>query len=173
MFLWNVTFHQQFVLVQTGFEMLLSRKQLIVSICYAISFNIEKMEKEVEISNGDSYITEESSSEYESESDSMNETEDSDSDTEIDNVNNSNSSYNVAVPGLSMNDMQSHLHTLTRASIYLSVLLSHVQNFTWQVNHMTTLQQVCSVIDLLHVQNFIWQVNHMPTLQQVCPVIVL
>ena len=55
------------------------------------------MESELEISDKDSYIIEESSSEYESESDSMNETEDSESDTEINDLNNSNSSYNVAV----------------------------------------------------------------------------
>ena len=42
------------------------------------------MENELEMSNEDSYIIEESSSEYESESDSMNGTEDSDSDTEFD-----------------------------------------------------------------------------------------
>ena len=42
------------------------------------------MENELEMSNEDSYIIEESSSEYESESDSMNGPEDSDSDTEFD-----------------------------------------------------------------------------------------
>ena len=52
------------------------------------------MEKELEMSDEDSYIIEESSSEYESESDSMNGMEDSDSDTEFD-VN--DSCYNVAV----------------------------------------------------------------------------
>ena len=52
------------------------------------------MENKLEMRNEDSYITEESNSEYESESDSMNGTEDSYSDTEID-VN--NSSYNVAI----------------------------------------------------------------------------
>ena len=46
------------------------------------------------MSNEDSYIREESRSEYESESDSMNGTEDSDSGTEFD-VN--NSSYNVPI----------------------------------------------------------------------------
>ena len=52
------------------------------------------MENELEMSNEDSYIIEESSSEYESGSDSMNGTENSDSDTELD-VN--NSSYNVII----------------------------------------------------------------------------
>ena len=61
---------------------------------YTVYFDLEKMENELEMSNEDSYIIEESSSEYESESDSMNGTEDSDSDTEFD-VN--NSSYNVAI----------------------------------------------------------------------------
>ena len=42
-----------------------------------------------------------------------------------------------------MNDMQSHLHTPTHASIYLGMLLSHMQNFIWRVNHMPMLQQVC------------------------------
>ena len=51
------------------------------------------MENELEMSDEDSYIIEDSSSEYESESDSMNGTEDSDSNTEFD-VNNS---YNVAI----------------------------------------------------------------------------
>ena len=46
------------------------------------------------MSDEDSYIIEESSSEYESESDSMNGTKDLDSDTELD-IN--NSSYNVAI----------------------------------------------------------------------------
>ena len=46
------------------------------------------MEKELEMRDEDSYIIEDSSSEYESESDSMNGTEDSDSNTEFD-VNNS------------------------------------------------------------------------------------
>ena len=35
--------------------------------------------------------------------------------------------------GLSMNGMQSHLHVPTRASIYLGMLLSQVQNFIWRV----------------------------------------
>ena len=62
--------------------------------------------------------------------------------------------------------MQSHLHTPTYASIYLDmlfqchcatiVLLScyHMQNFTWQVNHMPTLPQVCSVIlfQIIHLK---------------------
>ena len=52
------------------------------------------MENELEMSDEDSFIIEESSREYESESDSMNGTEDTDSDTEFD-VN--NSSYNVAI----------------------------------------------------------------------------
>ena len=52
------------------------------------------MEKELEMSDEDSYIIEESSSEYESESGSMNGMEDSDSDNESD-VN--NSSYSVAI----------------------------------------------------------------------------
>ena len=51
------------------------------------------MENELEMSDEDSYIIEDTSSEYESESDSMNGTEDSDSNTEF-NVNNS---YNVAI----------------------------------------------------------------------------
>ena len=65
-----------------------------------------------------------------------------------------------------MNGMQSHLHTPTYASIYLDmlfqchcatiVLLScyHMQNFTWQVNHMPTLLQVCSVIlfQIIHLK---------------------
>ena len=55
---------------------------------YTVYFDLEKMENELEMSNEDSYIIEESSSEYESESDSMNGTEDSDSDTEFD-INNS------------------------------------------------------------------------------------
>ena len=52
------------------------------------------MKKELEMSDEDSYIIEESSSEYESESDSMNGTKDLDSDTELD-IN--NSSYNVVI----------------------------------------------------------------------------
>ena len=52
------------------------------------------MENELEISDEESYIIEESSSEYESESDSMSGTEDSDSDIEFD-VN--DSSCNVAI----------------------------------------------------------------------------
>ena len=52
------------------------------------------MEIELEMSDEDIYIIEESSSEYESGSDSMNGTENSDSDTELD-VN--NSSYNVII----------------------------------------------------------------------------
>ena len=52
------------------------------------------MENELEMSDEDCYIIEDSSSEYESELDSMNGTEDSDSNTEFD-VN--NSSYNVAI----------------------------------------------------------------------------
>ena len=59
-----------------------------------VYFDLEKMKNELEMSNEDSYIIEESRSEYESEWDSMNGTEDSDSDTEFD-VN--NSSYNVAI----------------------------------------------------------------------------
>ena len=51
------------------------------------------MENKLEMSDEDSYITEESTGEYESESDSMNGTEDSDSDTEFD-VNNSSYSSN-------------------------------------------------------------------------------
>ena len=50
------------------------------------------MDKELGMSDEDSYIIEESGSEYESESGSMNGTEDSDSDTEFD-IN--NSSYNL------------------------------------------------------------------------------
>ena len=38
--------------------------------------------------------------------------------------------------GLSMNGMQSHSHLPTHDSIYLGMLLLHVQNFIWQVNHM-------------------------------------
>ena len=41
--------------------------------------------------------------------------------------------------GLSMNGVQLHLHVATYASIYLGVLSLHVQNFTWQVNSMSTL----------------------------------
>ena len=52
------------------------------------------MENKLEMSDKDSYIIEESSSEYESESGSMNGMEDSDSDNESD-VN--NSSYSVAI----------------------------------------------------------------------------
>ena len=52
------------------------------------------MDKELGMSDEDSYIIEESGSEYESESGSMNGTEDSDSDTEFD-IN--NSSYNLAI----------------------------------------------------------------------------
>ena len=52
------------------------------------------MENKLEMSDEDSYIIEESSSEYESESGSMNGMEDSDSDNESD-VN--NSSYSVAI----------------------------------------------------------------------------
>ena len=61
---------------------------------YTVYFDLEKMENELEKSNEDSYIRQESRSEYESESDSMNGTEDSDSGTEFD-VN--NSSYNVPI----------------------------------------------------------------------------
>ena len=53
----------------------------------------------------------------------------------------------LAIGGLSIG-VWSHLHTPTHASIYLVVLLSHMQNFIWQVNHMPTIQQVCSVIFL-------------------------
>ena len=52
------------------------------------------MENKLEMSDEDSYVIEESSSEYESESGSMNGMEDSDSDNESD-VN--NSSYSVAI----------------------------------------------------------------------------
>ena len=52
------------------------------------------MENELEMSDEDSFIIDESSREYESESESMNGTEDTDSGTEFD-VN--NSSYNVAI----------------------------------------------------------------------------
>ena len=53
-----------------------------------------------------------------------------------------------------MNGMQLHSHLPTHASIYLAVLLSHVQNFIRRVNRTPTLQQVCSVIALqiLHLQ---------------------
>lgn len=55
------------------------------------------MENELEMSDENSYIIEESSREYERELDSINGTEDSVSDTEIVDVNNLNFSYNVAV----------------------------------------------------------------------------
>ena len=61
---------------------------------YIINFDLEKMENKLEMSDEDSYVIEESSSEYESESGSMNGMEDSDSDNESD-VN--NSSYSVAI----------------------------------------------------------------------------
>ena len=61
---------------------------------YTDYFELEMMENELEMGDGDSYIIEKSSSEYESGSDSMNGTGDSDSDTEFD-VN--NSSYNIAI----------------------------------------------------------------------------
>ena len=56
--------------------------------------------------------------------------------------------------GLSMNDMRSHLHTATHASIYLGVLLSYMRNFIWWVNCTPTLQQVCYVIilQIIHLQ---------------------
>ena len=50
------------------------------------------------------------------------------------------------ITGLSMNGMQSHSHAPTHTSIYLGMLLSHVQNFIWVVSCTPTLQQVCSVI---------------------------
>ena len=55
---------------------------------------------------------------------------------------------------LSMNSVQSHLHVPTHASVYLGMLLSHVQNFILWVNHMPTLQQVRSVIllQIIHLQ---------------------
>ena len=44
--------------------------------------------------------------------------------------------------GLSINGMWSQLHVQTHASIYLGVLLLHVQNFIiWWVNHTPTLQR--------------------------------
>ena len=62
-----------------------------------------------------------------------------------------------------MNGMRSHSHAPTHASIYLAVLLLHVQNFIWRVHRTPTLQQVCSVISLqithlqLHVKlSFQW-----------------
>ena len=61
---------------------------------YTVYFDLEKMENELEMSDEDSYIIEERSSEYENESDSMNGMKDPDSDTEFD-IN--NSSYNVAI----------------------------------------------------------------------------
>ena len=56
--------------------------------------------------------------------------------------------------GLSMNAVWLHSHTSTHASIYLGVLLSHMQNFIWQVNCMPTLQQVSLVIllQIIHLQ---------------------
>ena len=53
-----------------------------------------------------------------------------------------------------MNVVQSQLHALTHASIYLGVLSLHVQNFVREVNCMPTLQQVCSVIllQIIHQQ---------------------
>ena len=44
-----------------------------------------------------------------------------------------------------MNDMWSHLHMPTHASSYLGVLLPHLQNLIWQVNHRSSRQQVCSL----------------------------
>ena len=43
---------------------------------------------------------------------------------------------------LSRNDVWSHSHAPTHVSIYLDMLLPHVQNFIWQVNSTPTLQQV-------------------------------
>ena len=64
---------------------------------------------------------------------------------------------------LSMNGEQLHLYLPTHASIYLGVLLMHMQNLIWQVNFTPTLRQVCSVILLqiiclqLHVNlSFHW-----------------
>ena len=45
--------------------------------------------------------------------------------------------------GLPMNGMWSHLHMPTHASSYLGVLLPHVQNLIWQVNHTSSCQQMC------------------------------
>ena len=39
--------------------------------------------------------------------------------------------------GLTINGVWSHLHMPTHASFYLGVLLSHVQNFTWEVKKFT------------------------------------
>ena len=52
-----------------------------------------------------------------------------------------------------MNGVQLHLHAPTRSSIYLGMLLSHMQNFKWQVNCMPIFQQVCLVI--------LWQKIHL------------
>ena len=38
----------------------------------------------------------------------------------------------------------SHLHVPTHASVYLGMLLPHMQNFIWWVNCTSILQQVCS-----------------------------
>ena len=58
------------------------------------------------------------------------------------------------IPNLSINGVQSHLHTPTHASIYLGMLSSLMQNLIWWVNHTPTLQQVSSVIllQIIHLQ---------------------
>ena len=60
----------------------------------------------------------------------------------------------VSIAGLSMNGLRLHSHVPTQASIYLGVLSSHIQNFIWQINRTSTLQQVCSVIilQMIHLQ---------------------
>ena len=60
---------------------------------------------------------------------------------------------------LSMNDVWSHWHWPTHASVYLGMPLSHVHNFIWLVNCTPTLKQVCSVILLqtIHLQLHEWK----------------
>ena len=60
----------------------------------------------------------------------------------------------VSIAGLLMNGLRLHSHVPTQASIYLGVLSSHIQNFIWQINRTSTLQQVCSVIilQIIHLQ---------------------
>ena len=60
---------------------------------------------------------------------------------------------------LSINGVWSHLHTPMHSSICLGMLVSHMQNFIWQVNFTPTLRKVCSVmlLPIIHLQLPEWK----------------
>ena len=69
----------------------------------------------------------------------------------------------LSTPGLSINGVQSHSYSPTNASIYLGLLSSHMQNFTWRDNRTPTLQQVWSVIlsQIIHLQLYVKLTLHL------------